>query len=216
MTPIFSINIHMLTTKGLIDWDAIVSKLITANGSIRHIDQTIDETKTSAKAYSELIKNSLVPEQFARSPFFHMVKDWAEARYNFKNITFENYYPNLERYWPEFHFSKSIVESFQRYINLEVEECWISKVNPFTSVPFHKDEYDQEDTWVNKQNKKLSRYMVFIDKPHKNQLLIVGNTYYENTTQHTVIKWNSTKETHALINCSRIPHFLFHYLGFER
>lgn len=206
----------MLTTKGLIDWDSVISKLINVDGSTRHINQTIDETKTNVKSYSKLINSGLTPQQFSRTPFFNMVKDWADSGYNFENITFENYYPDLDRYSSEFHFSKSIVESFQSSINLDVQECWISKVNAFTSVPFHKDEYDQEDVWINKQNKKLVRYMVFIDKPIDNQIFIVGNTYYENIEQHTVVKWNSTKETHALVNCSNKPNFLFHFLGFEK
>jgi hypothetical protein len=205
----------MLTTKELIDWDKVISNLINSQGSMRHIDQTIDQNKTDIKSYHELIKKGFAPEQFSRTPFFNMVKNWNDSGYNFKNINFKNYYPTLEQYAPDSHFSKSIVETFQNIVNIPVQECWISKVDPFTSVPFHIDEYDGENTWVNKQNKKLVRYIAFIDKPISNQIFIVGDVYYENIDQHTIVKWKSTRETHALINCSDKPNFLFHFLGFE-
>jgi hypothetical protein len=205
----------MLTTEGSIDWDSLILNLTISQGAIRHIDQTIDEKKTNIKSYHELIKKGFVPEQFSRTPFFNMVKNWRECGYNFKNINFKNYYPNLDQYVSS-HFSKSIVETFQNIVNMTVQECWVSKVDPFTSVPFHIDEYDGEEMWINKQNKKLVRYTVFIDKPINNQIFIVGDIYYENIEQHTIIKWQSTKETHALINCSNKPNFLFHFLGFEK
>lgn len=198
----------MLTTNGVIDWDSVIKDILENPGSLRHIDQTIDNSKTNLQTYNDLIRENKLPYEYARTPFVIMVKDWYQAGYNFKNITFQNYYPGE-------HFSVDIVEKFENIIGLSAQECWISRVSPFSSVPFHSDEYDKEITWVSKENKKLSRYMVFIDKPVEKQIFVVGNAYYENVSQHTVIKWNSTKDIHALINCSNRDNLLFHFLGFK-
>jgi hypothetical protein len=206
----------MITTEGIIDWDDVLKSFYDIPGSLRFINDTIDPSKTQYKSYEEIIKNGGLAHKFARPAFVNMVKRWSEAGYNLDNIAFQNYYPDLDRYKPEVHFSKDVVEKFEQLIGYTVQECWISRVDAFSSVPFHSDEFDQEITWTTKENKSFDRFMVFIDKPISNQLFLVDDKRYENTKQHTVIQWNTTKSLHALINCSSEPNFLFHFLGTKK
>ncbi len=210
------LNIIMLTTSGIIDWNQLISMLLRIPGSTRHIDQTIDPNKTHYRSYHDLINRGYLPHMFARPAFVDMVKNWYSSNYNFKNITFENYYPALDQYLPNSHFSEFVVNKFESIIGLSVQECWISRVDPFTSVPIHRDEYDKEWVWINEENKKLYRYTVFIDRPIKKQIFIIGDNHYENIDQHTIVKWSNFKDYHALVNCSDSPNFLFHFLGFEK
>jgi hypothetical protein len=195
----------MLSTNGLINWDFIIEEILVKQGSIRHIDQTIDDNKTNVRTYDDLIKEKKIPYEYARKPFINMVKGFYEAKYNFKNITFQNYYPKD-------HFSDRIIKDFEKIVNISVQESWISKVDPYQSVPFHSDEYDKEIEW---NQKKLVRYVAFITEPIKKQVFVVGDNYYENIEKHTIIKWSTPKDIHALINCSNQPNFLFHFLGYE-
>jgi hypothetical protein len=195
----------MLSTNGLINWDSIIEEILVKQGSIRHIDQTIDDNKTNLRTYNDLIKEKKIPYEYSRKPFINMVKGFYQAKYDFKKITFQNYYPRD-------HFSNIIIKDFEKIVNVSVQESWISKVDPYQSVPFHSDEYDKEIEW---NQKKLVRYMAFITEPIKKQVFVVGDTYYENVEKHTIVKWSTPKDTHALINCSDRPNFLFHFLGYE-
>ena len=205
----------MLTTNGLINWESIISNLATVHGSIRHIDQTIDPTKTNLQTYQEIINKGLLPFEFSRTPFVEMVKNYFDQGLDFTKITFQNFYPDIEQYNSENHFSKSIVDKFENLIGCSVQECWISKVDAYSTIPFHKDEFDQEKTWIELEKKNLVRYMVFIDNPIKDQIFIVGDNRYENVPKHTVVKWPTTKELHSLINNSNRPNYIFHFLGYH-
>jgi len=204
----------MITTLGLIDWSEIISNLKTKNGSLRHVDQTIDNNKTNLKTYSEIINLGLVPWEFSREPFKEMVKNYYQNNLDFSKIQFQNYYPDLQQY-PEKHFTKNIVEIFENIVGQQVQECWISKVDADCTVPFHKDEFDKEQEWISKENKNLSRYMVFIDVPIKDQTFYVGSETYEMIPTHTIVKWPTTKESHSLVNRSNQPNFIFHFLGYS-
>lgn len=204
----------MFTTLEIIDWDAVILNLKDIDGSVRHVDQTIDDKKTNFKTYQDIIDQGLVPYEYARDPFIEMIKNYYTQGVNFSAITFQNYYPSLDQYSPNTHFSKDIVRQIETLLNLKVQECWISRVAPNSSVPFHKDEFDNEVIWIDKEKKSLVRYIIFIDEPIQNQIFIVGDTRYENVKKHTIIKWNTTKELHSLINNSDRSNFLFHFLGY--
>jgi hypothetical protein len=204
----------MLTTEGIIDWNAVISDLKNISGSIRHVDQTIDHKKTNLKTYKEIIDAGLIPYEFARLPFVEMVKNYYDNNLDFAAIGFENYYPNLDQYLLDSHFSKTIVEKIEILLNLKVQECWISCVEPNCTIPFHKDEFDDELKWVTLENKTLVRYTVFIDDPIPDQIFIVGDQRFENIPKHRIVKWPSIKELHSLQNHSDKPNFLFHFLGF--
>jgi len=204
----------MITTDGIINWDDIIQSLDSKTGSIRHVDQTIDTEKTELRTYQEIIDKGLLPFEFSRTPFAEMVKNYFDQGLDFTKITFQNFYPNLEQYNSENHFSKSIVDKFESLVGHSVQECWISRVDAYSTIPFHKDEFDQEKTWIELEKKNLVRYMVFIDDPVQDQIFIVGDNKYENVSKHTVVKWPTTKELHSLINNSNRPNYIFHFLGY--
>ncbi len=204
----------MHSTSGIIDWDSLIVDLKSKTGSVRHVDQTIDTDKTNLKTYKEIVDAGLIPYEFARLPFVEMVKNYYDNNLDFTTIGFENYYPDLDQYQPDVHFSKNIVEKFENLINIKVQECWISKVDAHSIVPFHKDEFDKEHIWITVENKTLFRYTVFIDDPIQDQIFIVGNQQFENVSKHRIVKWPSIKELHSLKNNSNKPNFLFHFLGF--
>jgi hypothetical protein len=204
----------MLTTEEIIDWNALILDLKNISGMTRHVDQTIDDKKTSHTRYKDIIDQGLIPYEYARLPFVEMIKNYYDQQIDFSTITFQNYYPDLDQYLPNCHFSKTIVEKIETLLNLKVQECWISCVAPNCTIPFHKDEFDNELTWIEKEKKSLVRYVIFIDEPINGQTFIVGNVRYENIKTHTIIKWDTTKEKHSLINNSKKPNFLFHFLGY--
>jgi hypothetical protein len=204
------------TTNGIVDWDCLIKSLYDIPGSARFINDTIDSSKTDIRSYQEIKNSGLDPHEYARPAFKNMVKNWVDSGYNFNEIMFENYYPDLPQYqYDETHFSKKIIKDFEKLIGYTVYETWISRVDRFSLVPFHRDEYDKEQTWLEKEKKTLERFMVFIDKPIKKQIFLVDNYHFENIDQHTIIKWPTDKSVHTLINCSDEPNFLFHFLGYK-
>lgn len=193
-------------TKDIIDWDKLVIRLKTEEPSPVSLDQVIDPSKTDAKSVREVYKNQLSMRQASRSPFVEVCGPWEDANYNLENIYFENYFPIKNSY-------QDIVNRFAEFVNLEPLEVWISRVLPHKSVPFHTDENDSYEDWMQDGTRKFHRYSVFITDPIDYQLFIVGNDYWFNQPKHTTIKWKSDKELHALINCSRCENLLFHFVG---
>lgn len=206
----------MITTEEIVDWNAIISDLKNSSGLTRHVDQTIDNKKTNYTRYQDIIDQGLIPYEYARLPFVEMIKNYQDQNVDFSSITFQNYYPELDQYLPNSHFSKTIVEKIEILLNLKVQECWISRVAPKCTIPFHKDEFDNEIEWIKKERKTLVRYVIFIDDPIDDQTFIIGNTQYKNIKAHTIVRWNTTKEKHSLINNSSKPNFLFHFLGYAQ
>lgn len=204
-----------VSTKGIIDWDSVIKQISNVTGSVRSPNDTIDSNKTDFKTYNEIIAAGRNPHDYVRPAFVEMIRNLIESGYDLDTVVFENYYPDLKQYSPNTHFSKEAVEDFQNLVGYEIRDCWISKVYPYSIVPFHKDEYDQEYNEIDSK-KDLVRFMVYIDKPIKNQIFIIDDCFLEDIDQHTVIKWNSDKSTHAFINCSPYDNFLFHFLGYKR
>lgn len=204
-----------ISTKDIIDWDSIIKQISKVTGSVRTPNDTIDDEKTDLKSYNEIIKKGGIPHEFARPAFVGMIKSMIESGCDLDSIEFQNYYPDFDRYAPETHFSKKAVEDFQELIgNYELRDCWISKVYPYTVVPFHRDEYDEEyqESGIKKD---LVRFMVFIDRSIPNQIFVIDDSYYENIEQHTIMKWSSDKSLHAVVNCSSEINYLFHFLGYK-
>lgn len=204
-----------ISTEGLINWDDVINHISGFNGSVRTPNHTIDDEKTDIQSYNEIIKSGEVPHEFARPAFSEMIRNMIESGHDIDCIEFQNYYPDFDRYAPDAHFSKKVVKEFQDLVGgYELRDCWISKVYPYTVVPFHRDEYDEEYQ-ESGPKKHLVRFMVFIDKPIPNQIFVIDDSYFENVDQHTVIKWTSDKSLHSLINCSPRANFLFHFLGYK-
>ena len=198
-----------LTTKNIIDWNILLEKFQNDPGDLNHANDSIDANKTSCNSYVELSKKHSEPWLFARDSFIEIIKGWFLAGYDLDNMFFYNYYP-------EVHFPKSILETFENITNCDAKECWISRVPPFIMVPYHRDEFDGEAEWTENTNKKIVRYTCFIDIPIEKQILIVGDDYYELIEQHRIIKWNDAKSVHGLVNLSSQSNFLFHIAGIDR
>jgi hypothetical protein len=168
-----------------IDWDTVIETLVQPG-----VDVTTNLTsrKDDTSGYSEIYSN------------------WKNANFNMTAIKWTNYYPGV-------HFDSKITDSLAKHLNVNVHRSWISKINPGYFAPRHWDVDDNESEYLKKGTPV--RYSCFIEKPAHGHIFIVGDNYYFNQPQGTLVKWDNYKEWHSGINAGMTPKYMFHLLGYQ-
>jgi hypothetical protein len=184
-----------LTTKGLIEWDTILSAIVPKSGDHNTVTSVVD--RSSAIDDSPLLKS-----------YQQVIKTWNDADYDLKNIEWWDYYPGQ-------HFDIKVQEQFSDLVNADPRRVFVSEVFPGCNVPYHWDVEDKEEEWI-AVGDELIRYVCFIDRPQFGHVLILDQECFYNVEQHTVHKWSSYKNYHAGTNCGVRPYYLFHFLGARR
>lgn len=130
---------------------------------------------------------------------------WETANFNLKSIKWTNFYPGI-------HFSNDIVEEQANRLGINrVHRSWISKIDPGFMAPWHWDVDDNESEYL--KYGPIVRYTIIIEQMVSGQILIIGDQYYFNQSEDTVIKWSNYREWHSGINAGMAPSFMFHILG---
>jgi len=130
---------------------------------------------------------------------------WKAANFNLSAIKWTNYYPGQ-------HFPETvIIEQLENLKITHVHRAWISKLDPGFLAPWHWDVDDNEQEYLKRGS--ITRYTVLIEPMAHGHILIIGDDYYYNKPEGTVIKWSNYKEWHSGINAGMSPSYMLHILG---
>jgi hypothetical protein len=130
---------------------------------------------------------------------------WQAANFNVSAIKWTNYYPGR-------HFDDLIIKKMSHYLNVNVHRAWISRIDPGFFAPWHWDVDDKEYEYLKKGT--VIRYSIFIGGPAHGHIFIIGEDYYFNQPQGTVVKWRNYKEWHSGINAGMSPKYMLHILAY--
>lgn len=130
-----------------------------------------------------------------------MLDQWKSNNFNTDSVKWTNYYTydNIE---------SKIAEEF----SITPLRSWISCVEPGYMTGYHYDIDDHEQEYL--KHGVLKRYSIFISKPDVGHVFILGNEYFYNKPQGTVLKWSNYREWHNGINGSLSNKYMFHILGY--
>ena len=131
-------------------------------------------------------------------------KLWTDSNFNPMSIEWINYYP-------ETHYSSTVVDRISNWLHIKPVRSWISRINPGYFAPWHWDVDDNEDEYL--KNGDLYRYSCFIDNTPHGHIFMIGNEYITNPIQGSMYKWSDYREWHSGINAGITPKYMFHILG---
>ena len=168
-----------------IDWNTVIDTLINPG-----VDITVDPAKwqLDTPGYNEI----------------HVM--WKSANFNMSAIKWINYYPGK-------HFDSTITDAVDKHVNVNIHRSWISRIDPGFFAPWHWDVDDNETEYLTKGTPV--RYSCFIEKPAHGHIFIIGDDYYYNQPQGTLVKWDNYQAWHSGINAGMTPKYMFHLLGYQ-
>jgi hypothetical protein len=126
---------------------------------------------------------------------------WKSKNFNTDSVKWTNYYNTTD-----------VALELATELNITPLRSWISCVEPGYMTGYHYDIDDNEAEYLT--HGLLKRYSVFISKPTVGQLFILGNDYYFNKDQGTILKWGNYREWHNGINGSLENKYMFHIIGY--
>jgi hypothetical protein len=143
------------------------------------------------------------PSKWAMSnpEYKEMLDMWESTNFNTASVKWTNYY--------KYDGIESIVAEQLKIVPLR---SWISCVQPGYMTGYHYDIDDNEQEYL--KHGVIKRYSIFISKPSVGHLFILGNEYFYNNPQGTILKWNHYRDWHNGINGSFTNKYMFHILGY--
>lgn len=142
------------------------------------------------------------------------------SRWNMNNPE----YSKMLELWKNNNFNTNSVKwtNYYNYGNIESEianglgitplRSWISCIEPGYMTGYHYDIDDNEQEYL--KHGAIKRYSIFISEPKVGHLFILGNEYYFNRPQGSVLKWSNYREWHNGINGGLSNKYMFHILGY--
>lgn len=169
----------------IVDWDQLISLLLTVEGS----NVTTDPARwnTDTPGYNEIYTM------------------WSDANFNSNSIKWINYYPGV-------HFEQSIIDNIASYLNVSIHRSWISRIDPGYFAPKHWDVDDNENEYLKKG--KIYRYSVIMGDPTHGHIFIVGDDYLYNCDKGSIFKWHNYRDWHSGINAGMKPKFMLHLIAY--
>lgn len=114
--------------------------------------------------------------------------------------------------WINFYNTEDIESKIASELKITPLRSWISCVEPGFMTGYHYDIDDNEEEYL--KHGLLKRYSIFISKPAIGHLFILGNEYFYNKPQGTIVKWSNYKEWHTGINGGLENKYMFHIIGY--
>lgn len=136
--------------------------------------------------------------------YLKIYNQWKQADFNMDAIQWTNYYPGK-------HFDQIIIDELATELKVTTIRAWISCIDPGYMAPWHWDVDDNEAEYL--KNGEISRYSCFIEQPAHGHIFILGDDYYFNQPQGTIVKWKNYKEWHSGINAGLTPKYMLHLLA---
>ena len=130
-----------------------------------------------------------------------MLELWQRSNFNTDSVKWTNYYD-----------TKDLEAEIAQQVSITPLRSWISCVEPGHMTGHHYDIDDNEQEYL--QHGTLKRYTVFIGEPTIGHIFILGNDYYYNKPQGTILKWGNYREWHNGINGGLTNKYLFHIIGY--
>lgn len=137
----------------------------------------------------------------ANPEYKEMLELWKSHDFNTNSVKWINYYD-----------CKDIEIEIAKKVNVTPLRSWISCVEPGYMTGYHYDIDDNETEYL--KLGKLKRYTVFISQPKLGHIFILGEKYYYQQPQGTMLEWNTHREWHNGINGGFTNKYMFHLLGY--
>jgi len=130
-----------------------------------------------------------------------MLELWQRSNFNTDSVKWTNYYD-----------TKDLEVEIAQQVSITPLRSWISCVEPGYMTGYHYDIDDSEQEYLT--HGLLKRYTVFISNPSIGHIFILGNDYYYNKPQGTILKWSNYREWHNGINGGLANKYMFHIIGY--
>lgn len=138
--------------------------------------------------------------------YLEIYKMWEEAEFNMGSVKWINFYPGSG-------YSEDIDSIMCEQLGIVKLRAWISKITPGCCAPWHWDVDDNEEEY--RKHGEIQRYSCFICKPVPGHMFQLGETYYTNQPQGTLVKWPNYREWHAGVNAGFNPKYMYHIMGYK-
>jgi hypothetical protein len=136
------------------------------------------------------------------NPEYQQILDlWKSKNFNTDSVKWTNYYD-----------TKYLEFEIAQQVSITPLRSWISCVEPGHMTGHHYDIDDREQEYLTYG--LLKRYTVFISNPSIGHIFILGNDYYYNKPQGTILKWSNYREWHNGINGGLANKYMFHIIGY--
>ena len=136
------------------------------------------------------------------NPEYQKILDlWKSKKFNTASVKWTNYYT-----------TKDIETEIAKNLNITPLRSWISCVEPGYMTGYHYDVDDNEQEYL--KHGILKRYTIFASQPSLGHVFILGNDYFYNKPQGTILKWGNHQEWHNGINGGLSNKYMFHLLGY--
>lgn len=133
--------------------------------------------------------------------YAEMVELWESNNFNTDSVRWINYYD-----------TKELEVTIGKQVGITPLRSWISCVEPGYMTGYHYDIDDNEQEYLSRG--LLKRYSIFVSEPSLGHVFILGNDYYVNKTQGTMLEWKAHNEWHNGINGGFANKYMFHILGY--
>ena len=177
-------NCTLIDNINWIDWNNVIDQL---HNGVR-ITSNFDNWDLNTPGYLEIYKL------------------WNDANFNLASAEWINYYP-------ETHYSATIVDKISNWLNVKPIRSWISQVNPGYYAPWHWDVDDNEQEYL--KGGDIQRFSCFISNTCHGHIFMLGDDYIFNQQRGNLYKWNNYKEWHSGINAGMRPKYMFHLLTYR-
>jgi hypothetical protein len=155
------------------------------------------------------IKGVEVTEEVIRSyniDSTEMLKNLNDAKFNKAAIKWINYYPDI-------HFSNSIVTQFIDLVGANgSHRAWVSRIDPGYAAPWHWDADEKERDYLKKG--PITRYTLFLKDFAPGQIFVLDKDIIVQAKEGEVIKWKSHALWHSAANVSLVPNWMIHLVAY--
>jgi len=178
--------------------------LITNTGNLINWDIVVDKCKSSNGTTMQYNYNC-----FPDTPEFAALDQmWQQAGYTYNN-------PSIEwtNYFKE-DFGEDVVDAFQKIVQAKPLMVWISKIRPGRMAPWHYDAHQNIDEF--KKHGNLVRYTCYIQEPQHGHISIVGESSVYRPARGSVYQWLTYDDWHCGMNGGLTDKYMFNYWGAQQ
>ena len=130
-----------------------------------------------------------------------MLDLWESKNFNTNSVQWINYYD-----------CKDIEIELADTLKITPLRSWISCVEPGYMTGYHYDIDDNEQEYL--KHGTIKRYSVFISEPNLGHIFILGEKYYYQQAQGSILEWRHHREWHNGINGGFSNKYMFNILGY--
>jgi hypothetical protein len=121
--------------------------------------------------------------------------DWLNAGYNMSSA-------NLTLYKSE-HFGQEFEDAVVKLLNITspLTRSEISCLRPGDMAPWHKD---------HGTDRNIVRIHIHVSDQQPGSFLMIDDDIFHSMRQGDIVQWDNKMQSHAAVNCSPEPNYLYH------